>query len=106
MMKMARFRKGAQIDLFEHFAHIGEHNIEAARRFKRSVNSDVRELADMPGIGARRETRHERLQGLRSWPVGDFRNYLILYLEAPDGIEIIAVTHGARDIEAMLERRA
>lgn len=39
------------------------------------------------------------MPALRSSPVG---NYLIFYRPLPDGIEILRVLHGARDIAAIL----
>jgi toxin ParE1/3/4 len=36
---------------------------------------------------------------LRSFPVG---NYVIFYREVSEGIEIIRVLHGARDIEGII----
>jgi toxin ParE1/3/4 len=37
-------------------------------------------------------------EGLRSFPVGD---YLVFYREADQGIEIVRVLHGSRDIAAL-----
>jgi len=42
------------------------------------------------------------LKGLRRFPVTDFGNYLVFYLPRRDGIEVIRVIHGARDIEVLL----
>lgn len=49
-------------------------------------------IADMPGIGRQRE---ELSPGLRSVPEGD---YVIFYRQIEDGVEIIRVLHGKRDI--------
>jgi toxin ParE1/3/4 len=35
------------------------------------------------------------------WPIGGFEKYLIFYLPLPDGIDVIRVVHGARDIERL-----
>ena len=47
-------------------------------------------LAKNPGIG---QSRPDISPELRYFPVG---NYLILYREIKDGIEIVRVVHGAR----------
>lgn len=43
------------------------------------------------------------LRKLRRWPVKDFDNWLIFYQPTRDGIEIVRVLHGARDITSILE---
>lgn len=50
-------------------------------------------LADNPRIGRRRS---ELMPEMRSFTVG---RYVIFYGLADDGVEIIGVIHGARDIE-------
>ncbi|ADE16404.1 plasmid stabilization system [Nitrosococcus halophilus Nc 4] len=57
-------------------------------------------LADFPRIGLSCE---ELAPGLLSFPVG---HYLVFYLETSDGIEVVRVLHGARDIPAILEEPA
>lgn len=56
----------------------------------------------MPGIGERRESPNPRLAGLRVWRVEGFEKHLIFYRPAGDGIEIVRVLHGARDIDSIL----
>lgn len=34
-------------------------------------------------------------------PISRFRMYIVFYRPAPDGIEILRVIHGARDIESL-----
>jgi len=43
-------------------------------------------------------SRHEIMPSLRSLPVG---NYLIFYLPIDDGIEIVRVLPGMRDLDAL-----
>ena len=44
--------------------------------------------------------RSELAPELRSFPVG---RYVVFYLPCPDGIDIVRVLHGARDIETVLQ---
>jgi toxin ParE1/3/4 len=53
----------------------------------------------MPSIGSPREFRSRRLRNIRMWPVKGFEEHLIFYRENDDGIEVIRVLHGKRDIE-------
>jgi toxin ParE1/3/4 len=81
----------ARQDLIEHFIYIGNHNLEAARRFLRAVLDDSRKLAEMPGLGAMRDFDDPELGDVRSWPVSGFRNYLIFYKPSEDGIDLLRV---------------
>jgi toxin ParE1/3/4 len=44
--------------------------------------------------------RSDLLPNLRSFPVG---NYVIFYFPADDGIEVIRILHGARDIQQLFD---
>jgi toxin ParE1/3/4 len=52
-------------------------------------------LAEQPEMG---RVRDELLQGLRSFPVA---RYVIFYLTVPNGIDIVRVLHGSRDVNAI-----
>ena len=60
----------------------------------------------MPGLGERRQTANPRLEGLRVWRIQGFEKHLIFYRPVDDGIEIVRVLHGARDIDRLLESEA
>lgn len=89
----------AQRDLDEQFVYIGERNFDAAERFEAAVRDDLKQLAAMPGMGALRDFPNARLLGMRSWPVKGFENHLIFYRPVSDGIEVIRIIHGARDLD-------
>jgi len=55
----------------------------------------MEKLAASPNIGRHRD---ELLSGLRSFPTG---NYLIFYIPLEDGIDVVRILNGARDIEAL-----
>jgi toxin ParE1/3/4 len=54
-------------------------------------------LSNHPGMGRSRE---ELYPNLRSYPTG---RYMIFYLALDDGIELVRVLHGSRDIEGIFE---
>lgn len=56
-------------------------------------------LLATPRIGAERP--FGRIEGLRMWRVPGFEKHLIFYRETADGIEIIRVLHGARDLAGL-----
>jgi toxin ParE1/3/4 len=53
-------------------------------------------LADHPGLGP---ARPDIAPDLRYFPV---RRYLILYRQITDGIELVRVVHGARDVPTLM----
>lgn len=96
-------RRSATTDLLEHFVFIGEDSEGAADRFLQFAQETFELLAGQPGMGKLINYRSPLLAGVRSFPVKDFSKYLIFYRPIRDGIEIIRVIHGARDIPAIFE---
>ncbi|MDB5358304.1 MAG: plasmid stabilization system protein [Phycisphaerales bacterium] len=92
-------RPEVQRDLDEQVVYIGERNFDAAERYEKAVLADFRKLAEMPGMGALRNFPNPRLQNVRSWPVSGFGNYLIFYIPTKDGIDVLRVLHGARNLD-------
>jgi toxin ParE1/3/4 len=103
MTPVIRIRPAARRDIDRLADHIGQHHRAAGRRFYDSVQQALQQLAPMPELGSPCELDSPRLAGLRVWSIRDFENYLIFYLPQPDGIMVIRVLHGARDIERILE---
>jgi toxin ParE1/3/4 len=89
----------AKLDLLQHFVYIGQHNRAAAERFLRTVESEFEKLAAMPGMGPVRDFGQRELEGMRSWPVGRYRKYVIFYRPTEAGIEVFRVLHGMRELD-------
>ena len=96
-MSHYRVSNAARADLDEIWLYIAEDDPEAADRFIRSINSRFPKLASMPYMGRQRE---EPSPGMRSLPVG---NYIIFYRPIDQGIEVVRVLHGARDLPPLFE---
>jgi toxin ParE1/3/4 len=94
---MARFRftATARTDLQGILAYIAADSPTAATRMLARFERQARILADNPGIGRPRE---DLRPALRSFAVG---SYLLFYRAVADGIEIVRVLHGRRDIGAV-----
>jgi len=88
-------RTQAKIDLAEIWDYIADDSEDRADSFIDSIDRKFRILADQPNIGRMRD---ELVEGLRSFPIG---RYIIFYRPLPDGIEVIRVLHGARDLDAI-----
>ena len=93
----------ARMDLVDLFVYIGQHDQEAADRFLRAVDQTIEKLAAMPGLGGPCELDNPNLADLKVWPVKGFKKYLIFYRLTDEGIEIVRVLYGGRDISKLLE---
>lgn len=86
----------ARADLQEIHSHIAKDKPEAARHFVERLRAKARHLAETPGMG---RSRAEDLRpGLLSFPVGE---YVLFYRKQPDGIVLVRVIHGSRDLPAL-----
>lgn len=83
----------AKADLVDIWDYIAQSNESGADRLLDSINQKLILISNSPYIG---RERHDLAPGLRSLPVG---SYVIFYRLIGDGIEIVRVLHGARDIE-------
>jgi toxin ParE1/3/4 len=93
-------RPRALVDLAEIWVYIADDNVEQADAFADLIGIKFQALADHPGIG---RSRPELATDIRSFAVG---RYVIFYISNPDGIDVVRVLHGARDLEAILQEEA
>jgi len=98
-------REQAKRDLEEIFVFIGERDLDTGLDFLFAAEQTFEILAKMPLIGSPRRFRSSRLRNLRQFPVKSYEDYLIFYRPTEDGIEVLRVLHGRRDIEAIFEER-
>lgn len=96
-------RPEAEDDLLEIFVFIGRKSVRAANRFLRAADQAMEQLAEMPALGGKCESSNTVLSQLRVRTIPRFRNYLILYRPLPDGVEIVRVVFGGRDLESLFE---
>jgi toxin ParE1/3/4 len=95
---MPRLQRTAQAeeDLIDIWLYIPHDDVGAADHLLDTLDDAFLLLAAQPALG---RERPDIAVGLRHFPV---RRYLILYREISDGIEIVRVVHGARDMSALL----
>jgi len=96
-MKRYRLTPEAAKDLDEITDFIAADDPTAADRLFDSIQAKCQALAEMPGMGRGRE---EFAPNLRSSHVG---KYIIFYRPEDEGIEVIRVVHGARDLPRLFE---
>jgi toxin ParE1/3/4 len=99
----ARIRPLATLDLENIVKFLDAQSTTAGDRFLEEFFDAANLLSEMPRLGPVRRTRG-RLKGLRSWPLKKFQSYLIFYLPIENGIEVVRVFHGAKDIARELRK--
>ncbi len=90
-------RPRALADLAEIWAYIAADSADQSDAFAALIDSKLQALARQPNMG---RSRSELATDLRSFVVG---RYVIFYVPHSEGVEIVRVLHGARDIEAILQ---
>ncbi len=99
-MKSYELSEEAQLDLFDAFDYIADHNLNAAITWHKTMLDTFQHLAVWPHTGRLRSDIAPT--SLRFWITGE---YVILYEPEADPIKIIALFHGARDVEHILAVR-
>lgn len=85
----------ARSDMDGILAYIAQNDPSAALKMIDAFEEKARLLAENPLLGVR---RGELAPDLRSFPAGD---YILFYIPVADGITVVRVLHGARDVGAM-----
>jgi toxin ParE1/3/4 len=98
-------RPGVDDDVFELAQYLLDRSEDSARRFVDAAQKTLKDLARMPGMGSPKQFHDPALADVRSWRVEGFPNYLIYYIPVTDGIDVLAIMHGARDVEHELADR-
>jgi toxin ParE1/3/4 len=85
----------AEADILEIWDYIADDSLAAADRWVDRLDEQFRLLAAQPMMG---RARDELAPGVRSFPFG---RYVVFYVPLDDGIDVVRVLHGARDIDAV-----
>lgn len=86
-------RPQAEADVLEIWAFIAEDSIAQADRWIDRLDESLALWATQPKIG---RARDDLSPGIRSLPFG---RYAVFFAPTPEGIEVVRVLHGSRDIE-------
>ena len=87
------FRPLAETDLKDIWDYIATDSPERGEKLIRDIYARLGTISHNPYIG---KARPEIEQDLRSFPVG---RYIVFYFPLSDGIDVIRILHGSRDIE-------
>lgn len=85
----------ARLDLRDIVDYIAPENPNAAQRIYSRIVTQCRHLAATPLIGRGREDLGPHVRSFVVWP------YLIFFRPIADGVEIIRILHGKRDMPSV-----
>ena len=94
-MPRVRRRPLAKADVLQIWDHIADDSLTAADHWVDRLDEEFRLLATQPMMG---RARDELASGVRSFPFG---RYVVFYVPLDDGIDVVRVLHGSRDIDAI-----
>jgi len=94
-MSQVTRRPLAETDILEIWDCIADDSLAAADRWLDRLDEKFRLLATQPMMG---RARDELAPGVRSFPIG---RYVVFYVPLDDGIDVVRVLHGVRDIDAV-----
>jgi toxin ParE1/3/4 len=77
---------------------------DLGHRFLLAAHETFGLLATQPQIGWHPRLKHPDLAALRAFQVSGFEKMLVLYRPRPDGVEILRVVHGSRNLQVLLHR--
>ncbi len=94
------FTEEAETELLEILDYLADENESTAVRVRDAIYDAVGKLAERPGIGHTREDLTDR--PVKFWSV---YSYLVVYDPESRPLTIVAVLHGARDVERLLKQK-
>ena len=77
---------------------------EVGHRFLVAAHETFTLLATQPNMGWQPRLKHSTLRTMRVFRISGFERILVLYLPLLDGVEILRIVHGSRNVEALLRR--
>ncbi len=79
-------------------------NPETGHGFLVAAHQTFALLATHPNLGWHSRLKRHGLSSLRVFRVSGFETMLVLYHPRPDGVEVLRVLHGSRNLQALLCR--
>lgn len=96
------FRPDARVELADLVVSIAAADPAAASRFEAEVHRTIALLEANPRMGARVGRPGRNVPGLRFANVRRYRQFIILYLPLPAGVEILHIIRGRRSIRRVV----
>jgi toxin ParE1/3/4 len=90
-------------DLIRLATYIAEGNLDISDSFLIAAEKTLVQLGNFPQSGKSSKFDHPDLLDIRQKAIKGFEKYLIFYRLIEDGVEIIRIIHGSRDIKNILK---
>lgn len=98
-------RPQADQDLEEQAVYLAEvAGVDIGHRFLLAADETFRLLSTNPGIGWRPRLMSTQLRGLRIFSISGFEKILAFYRPTDQGIEVLRVVHGSRNLLQFFRR--
>ncbi|HNI36784.1 MAG TPA: type II toxin-antitoxin system RelE/ParE family toxin [Pseudomonadales bacterium] len=94
-MARVTLRPQAEIDVLDIWSYIAEDSVTEADHWVDRLDECLATWATQPLMGRPRDELAAQLRSLA------FGHYVLFALPLPDGIDVVRVLHGARDIDAV-----
>jgi toxin ParE1/3/4 len=91
------FSEDAIVDLDEICDYLGNYSVKAAGKLFDRIRQRAKVIASFPDTG---KSYEDLIPGLRGFIVD---NYIVFYVRKGDGIEILRVISGYRDLRSVFE---
>ena len=103
-MSRWEIRRQAERDIDEQLIYLAKRSHRAASEFLDAVETTFQLLVESPDRGFLWDSDKNLERRIHVWAVRGFPKMLVFYRPTEQGIDIIRVLHGARDISTLLEK--
>ena len=90
-------------DLAEACRQLDEDSPDASRQLLDAVQDALDLLRSNPVAGRLRAFRAPMAEGIRSWAIPGFEDWLLFYRPIASEIEVVRLIHGTRDMPGLLD---
>jgi len=97
-------RPKADADLDHQALYLAENAGQIGRHFLLAAHETFTLLASQPAMGWHPRLKHPDLASLRTFRISGFEGMIVLYRTISDGVEILRVIHGSRNVMKLLSR--
>jgi len=98
-------RPKADADLDHQALYLAENaGPEIGHHFLLAAHETFTLLASQPAMGWHPRLKHPDLASLRTFRISGFERMIVLYRPISDGVEILRVIHGSRNVMKLLSR--
>jgi toxin ParE1/3/4 len=91
----------AREDIKQIATYIKEDSPQSSLACRHTLENIYEVLLELPEIGTAHNFHNPEMKGRRMLPVRESTKYLIFYRSTPEGLEIVRVIHGARDLPSL-----